>query len=532
MSSATFDAIVIGSSPNELAAAALLGRAGRRVLLLEQGDRLGGPFVTEELAPGFRVDACAHDAGWIPPAIIRDLELERHGLSLLQPDALSMTPLAGAEPLVLWRDQARTIEGLRRRSPVDAERWSSFAAHMAKLAGFLEQLYSAPPPQPVSTRPADLFALLQAGLRLRGLGADAMVEFLRVLPMPVADLLDEWFTDAALKATLAAGGLQHLRQGPRSAGTTFTMLHHQVGRGAGCFRQRTAARGGMGALVEALAAAARARSVTLRTGAEVERIAVQHGRATGVVLASGEVLPCRTVLSGADPRRTFLDLVDAAQLDPEFLRAVRHIKYRGVWAKVNLALDELPEFDGGDGEGMYAAALSGVIHIGPTMDYLERAYDGAKHGGVSASPMLEAVIPSIADPSLAPAGKHVMSVAVQYVPYQPEDGAWTTERADALADRVVDLLSEHAPNLKGLIRQRQVLTPADLEARWGLAEGHLYQGELTLDQILFMRPVPGWSRSATPVEGLYLSGAAAHPGGGILGGPGALAARAVLKARS
>lgn len=527
MSSAAFDVIVIGSSPNELVATALLARAGRRVLLLEQGDLLGGPFVTEELAPGFRVDACAHDAGWIPPAIIRDLELERHGLSLRQPDALAMTPVAGAEPLVLWRDQARTIEGLRRRSTADAERWSAFTAHMAKLTGFLERIYSVPPPQPVSTRPADLFALLQAGLRLRGLGADAMVEFLRVLPMPVEDLLDEWFTDAALKATLAAGGLQHLRQGPRSAGTTFTMLHHQVGRPAGCFRQRTAARGGMGALVEALAAAASARGVIIRTGAKVERIAVQHGRATGVVLASGEVLPCRAVLSGADPRRTFLELVDAAQLDPEFLRAVRHIKYRGVWAKVNLALDGLPAFDG---IGNDPAALAGVIHVGATMDYLERAYDGAKHGGVSASPMLEAVIPSLADPSLAPAGKHVMSVAVQYVPYQPEDGAWTTERADALADRVVDLLSEHAPNLKGLICQRQVLTPADLEARWGLPEGHLYQGELTLDQILFMRPVPGWSRSATPVEGLYLSGAAAHPGGGVLGGPGALAARAAISA--
>jgi len=526
VSGAPFDAIVLGSSPNELVAAALLARAGRRVLLLEASDRLGGPFVTEEILPGFRVDACAHDAGWIPPAIIRDLELERHGLTLLSSDALSVTPGAGADPLVLWRDQKRTISELQRRSPKDAKRWPEFTRRMARLAGFLEQLYLAPPPQPVGTSVADLLGLLRAGIRLRGLGAQSMVELLRVLPMPVADLLDEWFSDAALKATLAAGGLQHLRQGPRSAGTTYTMLHHHVGRAAGSFRHRTAVRGGMAALVEALAAAARAHGVSFRTGTVVDRVAVAKGRASGVVLSSGEVIRCRTTLSGAEPRRTFLELVDAAHLDPAFLRAVRHIKYRGVWAKVNLALDGLPTFDG---VGDNAAALSGVIHIGPTMDYLERAYDGAKHGGVSASPLIEAVIPSLSDPSLAPAGKHVMSVAVQYVPYRPEDGAWTPERADELADRVVGLLTEHAPNLKGLIRQRQVMTPADLEARWGLPEGHLYQGELTLDQVLFMRPVPGWSRSATPVEGLYLCGAAAHPGGGVLGGPGALAARAVLK---
>lgn len=520
------DVIIIGSGLDELVAAGLLAKAGRKVLLLESAAVLGGAMVTEELAPGFRVDAAAHDAGWLSPRIVEALELERHGLTLLSSEVTSFTPLAEGAPLVLWRDQARTEEAIRRRSPADAGKWAEFSARMAKLAGFLEQAYASPPPRPVSTRPADLLALLGVGLRLRGLGKTDMVELLRVLPMPVADLLDEWFADSVLKGTLGAGGVTHLFQGPRSAGTAFLMLHHQVGRPAGCFRARTTARGGVGALADALAKAARRFGADLRTGAGVARIVVQGGRATGVVLQSGEEIASRAVLSGADPRRTFLELVDPAESDPEFLRAVGHIRARGIWAKVNLALDGLPDFSALPGDGPH---LRGVISISPSLDYLERAYDAAKHGGVSTRPYLEAVIPSLLDPGLAPAGKHVMSVSVQYAPYRLKEGPWTDARRIALGDSVVDLLAESAPNLKGLIRHRQVLTPADLEARYGLREGQLYQGELGLDQALFMRPVPGWAHSATPVDGLFLSGAGCHPGGGVAGGAGALAARAILK---
>lgn len=521
-----YDVIVIGSGLNELVAAGLLAKAGRSVLVLEARSALGGALVTEELIPGYRVDSCAHDAGWLSPKLVQALELERHGLTLLESDATSFTPAADGAPLVLWRDQAQTVESIRRRSPADAARWPDFAARMARLAGFLEHAYSAPPPRPVSTRPADLLALLGTGLKLRGLGRKGMIELLRVLPMPVVDLLDEWFADDALKGTLAASGITHLFQGPRSAGTAFLMLHHQVGRPAGCFRARTTARGGVGGVIDALVAAARRWGAEIRSGAEVSRIVVRDGRASGVALRGGEEIATRAVASGADPRRTFLDLVDPSESDPEFLRAVQQVRSRGVWAKVNLALDGLPDFPTLPGDGPH---LRGVISISPSLDYLERAYDAAKHGGVSTRPYLEAVIPSLADPGLAPAGKHVMSVSVQYAPYKLKDGQWTDARREALGDGVVNLLAEHAPDLKRLIRHRQVLTPADLEARYGLPEGQLYQGELTLDQALFMRPVPGWAHSATPVEGLYLCGAGSHPGGGIAGGAGVLAAKAILK---
>ena len=524
--SASYDVIVIGSGLNELVAAGLLAKAGRRVLVLEAGAALGGATVTEELAPGFRVDACAHDVGWLSPRIVQALELERHGLTLLESEVTSFTPTTDGAPLLLWRDQARTVEGIGRRAPADAGKWPEFAARMGRLAGFLEHAYSTAPPRPVSTRPANLLALLGAGLKLRGLGQAGMVELLRVFPMSVADVLDEWFTDDVLKGTLGASGIAHLCQGPRSGGTAFLMLHHHVGRPAGCFRARTTARGGIGGLVDALAAAARRWGAEIRTGADVVRILVRDGRATGVALRGGEELTARVVACGADPRRTFLDLVDPAESDPEFLRAVRHIKSRGVWAKVNLALDGLPDFPALPGDGPH---LRGVISISPSLNYLERAYDAAKHGGVSARPYLEAVIPSLADPGLAPAGKHVMSVHVQFAPYRLKDGAWTDARREALGDSVVRLLAEYAPNLPGLIRHRQVLTPVDLEAQYGLPEGQLYQGELALDQALFMRPVPGWAHSKTPVDGLYLCGAGSHPGGGIAGGAGALAAKVILK---
>ena len=411
MMTTSYDVIVIGSGLNELVAAGMLAKAGRRVLVLEARATLGGAMVTEELAPGFLVDACAHDVGWLSPHIIQALDLTRHGLTLLESDVTSFTPMADGAPLVLWRDQAKTVESIRRRSPADAAKWPEFAARMGQLAGFLEHVYSAPPPQPVSTRPGDLLALLGVGLRLRGLGRAGMVELLRVLPMPVADLLDEWFADDALKGTLGAGGITHLFQGPRSAGTAFLMLHHQVGRPAGCFRARTTARGGVGGVVSALAAAAKQFGADIRTGAEVTRIVVRDGRVAGVALQRGQEFQARVVASGADARRTFLELVDPAESDPEFLRAVEHIKSRGVWAKVNLALDGLPDFSALPGDGPH---LRGVVSISPSLNYLERAYDAAKHGGVSARPYLEAVIPSLADPDLAPSGKHVMSVSVQY----------------------------------------------------------------------------------------------------------------------
>ena len=521
-----YDSIVLGSGINELAAAIALGRAGRKVLVLEERAEPGGATVTEELEPGFRVDTALHDAGWMPPWIAGELGLERDGLELLRSDVTCFAPGPDGRALVLWRDQARTVESLGRLSPADAREWPAFAALMSSLSGFLEHAYSAPPPRPVSTQPADLFALLGLGRRLRGLGHTRMVELLRTLPMPVADLLDEWFEHDLLKGALGASGITHLFQGPRSAGTAFLMLHHHVGSPAGCFRGRTTVRGGVGGLVRVLLASAGRSGVEVRTSAPVERILVRDGRAVGVALAGGEELAATSVASGADPRRTFLELVDAAECEPEFLRAVRHLKFRGVWAKVNLSLEGLPSFTALPGAGPH---LGGVISISPSLNYLERAFDDAKHGRVAQRPYLEAVIPTVADPSLAPQGKHVMSVAVQFAPYRLKDGPWNAAGRESLGDAVVSLLAEYAPDLPALIRKRQVLTPADLESRFGMAEGNLYQGELTLDQVLFMRPLPGWAHYTTPVEGLHLCGSAAHPGGGIAGVAGALAARTMLR---
>ncbi len=347
-----------------------------------------------------------------------------------------------------------------------------------------------------------------------------MIDLLRVLPMAVAELLDDWFEADALKGTLAAGAVSGVLQGPRSGGTAFGLLHHLVGQGA--FRCPATVRGGVGVLAHALAATARQHGAEIRTGAAVERITVKDGRAAGVVLASGEELAARTIVSAADPRRTLLGLVEPIHLDPDVALAVRHIRCRGPLAKVNLALDELPRLPPPGLTG------HGVVSISPSLDYLEHAFDDAKHGAISRKPYCEIRVPSVLDPSLAPRGKHVMSVLVQYAPYHLRDG-WTAAQREALGDAVVATLAEYAPNLPAAILHRQVLTPKDLEDGWGLTEGSLYHGELSLDQILFMRPVPGWSRYRTPLEGLYLCGPGAHPGGGIAGLAGRNAARTILQ---
>ncbi|MBX3185477.1 MAG: NAD(P)/FAD-dependent oxidoreductase [Labilithrix sp.] len=517
------DAVILGSSPNEIALACYLAKAGKKVTVIEPRHELGGTAALAEIVPGFRLEVAPPSLGWVSPKIVRDLGLEAHGFESAWTDATVLTPRLDGPPLVLWRDLERSRAEIAKHSKADAEKWEPFATRMERLAGFLETLYTEAPPRLMSEQPGDLFSLMAVGLRLRRLGKIDMVELLRTLPMSVSDLLDDWFESDVLKAAIGAGGVTSLLQGPRSAGTCFVMLHHLVGRPLGAFRARTCVKGEKGHLIHALRAAAKQLGVETKTGARAT-IMTKGGCATGVALASGEEIAARVVVSGADPRTTFRKLVDPTELEPETQRAVGNVKLRGVRAVVNLALSELPRFSGVSGE----EALGGVISTSPSLDYLERAYDDAKHGGISRALHLEATIPSLTDPSLAPAGKHVMSVAVQWAPYHLREGKWDGPTKEALADRVIATLAEHAPGFEKAVMGRAIYTPADLEEDFGLAEGHLHGGELTLDQILFMRPLPGYAHYRAPLEGLFMCGDATHPGGGLPGLAGANAAREIL----
>jgi phytoene dehydrogenase-like protein len=520
-----YDTIVIGGGHNGLTAAAYLARAGQKVLVLERRPVLGGAAATEEVVPGFKFDTCAH-RGALDPEVVRDLGLERHGLRPVQREAGLVAPLPAGGYLALSANPGKAAESIGRLSRGDGDRWSAFAAQMGRLAGFVRSVHLATIPKITSRRPADLLTLAGLGTRLRRLGDKDMVEMLRTLPMSVYELLNDWFENDALKGALGAAGIAGTMQGPRASGTAYVMLHHLAGSAGPLGGGGQSAQGGVGALAGALAEAARAHGAEIRAGAEVDRVLVKDDRAAGVVLRNGDEIAARRVASNADPARTFLGLVGPEWLDPDFVRAVRNIRFRGAAAKVNLALDRLPQFRGLNGEA--PALLRGTLAISPSLDYLERAYDDAKYGGYSRRPYLEVVIPSLADPSLAPAGKHVLSILMQYAPYRLKQGDWNAER-DRLGEAAVSALAEHAPDLPGAIAGRQVLTPLDLEQSYGLTEGSPYHGELMLDQLFFMRPVAGWAQYRTPIGGLYLCGAGAHPGGGISGVPGRNAAREILK---
>ncbi|MFQ5877456.1 MAG: phytoene desaturase family protein [Acidobacteriota bacterium] len=525
------DVVIVGGGHNGLAAAFYLARAGRRPLVLERRPVVGGAAITDEFHPGFRVSTLACMAGPLRPEVARDMRLDRHGLRIIRSEARVFAPSDSGSGLVLYGDPARTSRGLSALSPKDAARYVEFHYAIARIASALGGTLSITPPAIDDPSAGDLWNMLRVGRRVRGLGRRDLYRLLRWGPMAVADLVAEFFETDLLRAAIASRGVFGTFLGPRSAGTAAVLLlraavdGHPVGTVA-------VPEGGLGALTRAMAAAARDAGAEVRTGAEVARISVRDGRASGVVLASGEEIGARTVVSNADPRRTFLRLLDPAHLDPDFLQKVRNYRSVGAAAKVNLALSGLPGFTGpgspagGDGAG----ALSGRIHIGPGLDYLERAFDDAKYGDPSRRPYLDVTIPTIADPSLAPPGRHVLSAYVQYAPYSLSSGDWRRRREE-LGDTVVSTLSRYAPDLPGLILHRQIISPLDLEEIYGLTGGHISHGEMTLDQLFAMRPILGWARYRTPIEGLYLCGAGTHPGGGVTGAPGANAAREILKDR-
>ncbi len=522
------DVVIVGGGPNGLVAACYLAKAGFKPVVVERRGVVGGIAVTEEFAPGFKVSSVLHAAGPFLPSIARDLELDRHGLSFIQTEVRVFAPAPDGRSITLYGDAVRTARELEKLSAHDGKGYLALQESLGYIGKVLAPLLTMTPPSIDAPSFAELWGLLGVGRKFHGLPRREAFRLLRWGPMAVADLVAEFFETELLRATVAARGISGTFAGPWSAGTSLGLIL-QAASDPNAAGPATFVRGGMGALTQALAAAAGAFGAEIRTGATVARIATKDGAATGVVLSTGEEVLARAVVSNADPKRTLLDLVDPVDLDPDFLHKIRNYRASGALAKVHLALSGPPEFSAlKPAAGNASGALSGRIHIGPEIDYLERAYDAAKYGDFSPHPYCDITIPTLTDPSLAPAGKHVMSVVAQFAPYRLKAGDWTSKR-DALGDTVVNTIAGYSPNLKGLIAHRQVLTPLDLEETYGVTGGHVFHGEPALDQLFTMRPLLGWAQYRTPIRGLYLCGSGTHPGGGVTGAPGANASREVQR---
>ena len=520
--------VIIGAGHNGLVTACYLAKAGLKPLVLERRELVGGAAVTEEFHPGFRCSTLAHTTGPLLPHIARDLELTRHGLTFIKPDIRVFAPDAEGRTLRIYEDPARTARELAHISAHDAKSYPEFHESFARIGRVLAPLLTRTPPSIDKPTAGDVWHFGKLGKNFRGLGKKDAYRLLRWGPMAVADLAAEWFETELLRAVVAARGITGAFAGPWSAGTSVPLLM-QAAFDGNAIAPASFVKGGMGALTHALGAAAQAAGAEVRTGADVARVLVKDGATTGVVLENGEEIAARAVVSNADPQRTFLRLVDPTDLDPDFLMKVRGYRATGTAAKLNLALAGLPTFKALPDAGANGhRELQGRIHIGPNIDYLERAYDAAKYGDYSPAPYMDITIPTLADATLAPAGQHVMSIYVQFAPYHLQDGDWTARRAE-FADTVIKTLSIYIPNLSDLIIQRQTITPLDLERTYNLTGGHPLHGEMSLDQFFTFRPVIGWAQYRTPIRGLYLCGAGTHPGGGVTGAPGANASREILK---
>ena len=521
----TRDVIIVGGGHNGLVTAFYLAKAGFKPLVLERRAQTGGAAITEEFHPGFQCSTLTHAAGPLLPEIVRDMQLERHGLKLITPEAAVTALSPDGRTLTLYSDSKRAAQEIANFSPKDAEQYPVFEESLRKISGVIAQALKLTPPDIDDPSRADLWGMLTTGRALRKLGKKDMYRVLRWGPMAIADLVAEFFETELLRATIAARGIFGTALGPWSAGSSLVLLIRAAGdshpAGSASFSQ-----GGMGAITAAMAAVAKEAGAEIRTGADVREIRVKDGAATGVVLASGEEIGASAVISNADPRRTLLSLLDPTYLTPDFVQKLQNIRMPGTVAKINLALSALPKFKGMNGDG---AALRSRLHIGPEIDYLERAFDESKYGSFSQQPYLEVTLPSLSDPSLAPPGKHVMSIYMQYAPFKLKKGDWDGQR-DALGNTVVKTLSEYALGIADLIEDGQIITPKDLENDYGLTGGHIFHGELALDQFFTMRPLLGWARYGTPIRNLYLCGSGTHPGAGLTGGSGMNAAREIAKA--
>ncbi len=524
MSSNPYDAIVIGGGHNGLVAAAYLARAGKKVVVLERRHIIGGAAVTEEIFPGYKFSEFSYVVSLLRPEIIRELQLPKHGLKIL-PLPSTFTPMDNGNYLAAWDDHDLTRGEIYRHSPRDAEAYDEYSRLMARMAKAIKPLISMVPPNPASLSPRDLLGMLRLGQYAAGLKEKELYQLAKLITQSSADLLDEWFETDALKGTKAASGIIGTFLGPRSPGTAYVLLHHYMGEIDGAFRAWGFAKGGSGGVSGAIANAARAMGVEIRVNAGVQQVIVKGGRAVGVALENGEEVHARAVLSAADPKRTFLKFVERKHLPDDFVASIEGFRVRGSSAKVNIALSGLPDFTALPGEG---ALHRGAISISPSIDYIERAYDDAKYGRVSRQPYIDIIIPSMIDPDMAPPGQHVMSCFVQYAPYDVE-GGWDDAKREQLGETVIATIERYAPNIRKAIVGMQVITPKDIEAIAGITGGNIFHGELLLHQIFFLRPVPQWADFRTPLPGYYFGAAGAHPGGGVMGAPGKLAATEMLR---
>ncbi|MGH9143782.1 MAG: phytoene desaturase family protein [Vicinamibacterales bacterium] len=522
------DVVVVGAGVNGLVTATLLARAGRTVLVLERSDRVGGCARTDAITPGFRGPTLAHAAA-IDPSLVRSLALDRHGLRIVRPAADVCAPTPDGHALILWNDRARARASIAAFSARDAERYPRFLDSFARISAVLRAVAATPPPSIDHPDTSDLIELLKAGRKFRALGKSDAHRLLRWMPMAVADVASEWFDSEPLRATVAAGGLLGSFLGPRSAGSGAVLLMLGAGEGQPVANGWTVA-GGMGALAEALASAAREAGVEIRTDADVVQIEAANGAVTGVTLAQGDTIAARAIVSNADPRRTLLGLLDPMHLSPDIVRRIQNIRTNGVLAKINYAVSSLPRVNGIENlhGAERTAALSGRIRLARNLDGIERAFDAAKYGAFADEPWMELTIPSLTDSTLAPQGGQVVSAYVQYAPYHLRGTTWDVER-DRLAATATRTIEQYAPGFESSIIARTVVTPLDLERTYGLTGGHIFQGELSLDQWFVTRPLLGWARYRTPIDRLYLCGSGTHPGTGLDGRSGSLAAREIIR---
>ncbi len=520
-----YDVIVIGGGHNGLVTAAYLAKAGRKVLVLEKREVVGGIAVTEEFFPGCKFSSLTDEAGYLSPAVISDLNLAQHGLQTLKTDPLIFSPQPDGSYLTIWHNVDQTVREIAKFSQADADAYPQFIKMMSNISRIVAGLNNMTPPDVPDVGLGDMKGLLKLAKPVRNLGWKNITQVMRLMSLSISDLLDEWFESDIVKGAIGASAVNHISWGPQEAGTAYTFLYNWSGSNNGLFRAGGQVKGGIGCLTEALANSAGSFGAEILTKAKVTEIITQGGRVTGLLLANGDQLSTTSVVSAADIQTTFLKLVDPDDLDEMFVKHVRNIKYNGTMARVHFVLDALPTFTALNGNA--SQYLGGHIQLAPSLTYIQKAFDPVKYGRYSDRPYLDIRVPTLTDSSLATDGKHIMSVSVKYMPYHLRQGTWN-ELRDDLGQMVVETIAEYALDFPQCVQQRRVITPLDMETTYNLPEGNLVHGEMSLDRFLWMRPIPGYAQYRSPIDGLYLCGAATHPGGGVTGLNGKNAAREIF----